>query len=66
LHRFGSVGGKLTVSHPNSHSEDPILREASFRVFYGSDGESEKLLDNLLESRHKLALTCGFPSYAHR
>lgn len=54
------------VGHPNSYSEDPILREAAFRVFNSSDEDTEHLLDNLLESRHKLALTCGFPSYAHR
>ncbi|XP_025206949.1 mitochondrial intermediate peptidase [Melanaphis sacchari] len=58
--------GKLIVSHPNSHSEDRILREAAFKVYNGPNAESEELLDNLLESRHKLALTCGFPSYAHR
>lgn len=56
----------LIVEHPNSHSKDPVLREASFKVFHSSNVESEQLLDNLLESRHKLALTCGFPSYAHR
>lgn len=59
-------GGKLIVGHPSSHSEDPVLREAAFKVYNGPNDESEELLDNLLESRHKLALTCGFPSYAHR
>jgi len=54
------------IGHPNSHSENPVLREAAFKVYYSSNTESEQLLDNLLESRHKLALTCGFPSYAHR
>jgi len=57
---------KLIVRHPSSHSEDPILREAAFKAYNGPNSESEELLDNLLESRHKLALTCGFPSYAHR
>lgn len=66
LNRYNSIGGKLSVEHPNSHSENPVLREAAFKVFYSSDEESEYLLDNLLENRHKLALTCGFPSYAHR
>lgn len=66
MNRFGSTDGKIIVKHPNSHSENPLLREATFRAFYTSNTESEQLLDNLLESRHKLALTCGFPSYAHR
>lgn len=66
LNRYGSVGGKLIIGHPNSHSEDPVVREAAFKVFNSSNSESEQLLDDLLESRHKLALTCGFPSYAHR
>lgn len=60
------IGGKLMIGHPSSHSEDPILREVAFKVFNSPNKESEKLLDDLLESRHKLALTCGFPSYAHR
>lgn len=64
-YRYNSVG-KLIVGHPSSHSEDPVLREAAFKVYNGPNAESEELLDNLLESRHKLALTCGFPSYAHR
>lgn len=64
--RYSSIEGKLVVGHPNSHSENAILREAAFKVYHSSDAESEELLDNLLESRHKLALTCGFPSYAHR
>ncbi|KAE9540018.1 hypothetical protein AGLY_005270 [Aphis glycines] len=64
-YRYNS-GGKLIVGHPSSHSEDPVLREAAFKVYNGPNAESEELLDNLLESRHKLALTCGFPSYAHR
>lgn len=66
LSRYSSIEGKLIVGYPNSHSENAILREAAFKVFNSSDTESEQLLDNLLESRHKLALTCGFPSYAHR
>lgn len=60
------IGGKFIVGHPNSHCEDPVLREEAFKIFNSSSAESEQLLDDLLESRHKLALTCGFPSYAHR
>lgn len=64
--RYSSVEGKLVIGHASSHSENPILREAAFKVFNSPNAESEQLLDNLLECRHKLALTCGFPSYAHR
>ncbi|VVC37986.1 Hypothetical protein CINCED_3A021172 [Cinara cedri] len=66
LKEYSSIVDKLIVGHPSSQSEDPILREVAFKVFYSSNAESEQLLDNLLECRHKLALTCGFPSYAHR
>lgn len=54
------------IGHPSSHSEDLILRKVAFKIFNSPNEESEQLLDDLLESRHKLALTCGFPSYAHR
>lgn len=64
--RYSSIEDKLIVGHPNSQSEDPKLREIAFKVYYSSNAETEQLLDNLLECRHKLALTCGFPSYAHR
>lgn len=64
--RFSSIDGKLVIRHGSSHSDNPILREAAFKVFNSPNPESEQLLDSLLECRHKLALTCGFPSYAHR
>lgn len=64
--RYTLVGGKLMIGHPSSHSEDSILREVAFKIFNSPNEESEQLLNDLLESRHKLALTCGFPSYAHR
>ncbi|XP_050522079.1 mitochondrial intermediate peptidase isoform X2 [Daktulosphaira vitifoliae] len=58
--------GKISVQQSNSTSSNPIVREFSFKIFNSPNKESEELLDNLLECRHKLALTCGFPSYAHR
>ncbi|XP_050440696.1 mitochondrial intermediate peptidase isoform X3 [Adelges cooleyi] len=66
LKEYVNQNGQIIVKHTNAHSDNPLVREAAFKIFHSPNEESEQLLDNLLECRHKLALTCGFPSYAHR
>ncbi|XP_050440695.1 mitochondrial intermediate peptidase isoform X2 [Adelges cooleyi] len=65
LKEYVNQNGQIIVKHTNAHSDNPLVREAAFKIFHSPNEESEQLLDNLLECRHKLALTCGFPSYAH-
>lgn len=50
----------------NSDANDHLLREISYKLFLYPDPTQEELLQDLLNSRHKLAKLCGFPTFAHR
>lgn len=50
----------------NSDASDHLLREVSYKLFLYPDPKQEELLQDLLNSRHKLAKLCGFSTYAHR
>lgn len=43
-----------------------IARETAYRLFLYPDDHQEYLLSELIKSRHELAKTCDFPTYAHR
>lgn len=47
-------------------SSNTAVREAAYKLFLFPDKEQEHLLHELLHSRHLLAESCGFTSYAHR
>lgn len=42
------------------------VREAAYRAYLYPDEHQSQLLDQLLTSRHHLAVLCGFSTYAHR
>ncbi|KAL1121986.1 hypothetical protein AAG570_003394 [Ranatra chinensis] len=64
-HLFDSEADSVVVNGLFSDSKDEIAREAAYRVYLLPDAEQEMLLEEMLDSRLKLARLCGFPSYAH-
>ncbi|XP_044733789.1 mitochondrial intermediate peptidase, partial [Chrysoperla carnea] len=47
-------------------SNNPLIREYGYKLYLQPDKEQEYLLDSLLDSRLKLAQTCGFQTYCDR
>lgn len=43
-----------------------MARETAYRLFLYPDDHQEYLLSELIKSRHELARTCDFSTYAHR
>lgn len=65
-HLFSIDGDKILVSGLYADSPNPLAREAAYRLYLYPDPHQEELLTDLIKSRHELATTCGFPTYAHR
>ncbi|KAL7306349.1 hypothetical protein TKK_0001774 [Trichogramma kaykai] len=64
--KFGRDGKHVVVSGINTESPDTRVREAAYKIFLYPNEKQEKLLHEMLNSRHYLAQICGFPTYAHR
>lgn len=58
--------GQILVQGLYTDSTNTTVREAAYKLFLYPDSEQEHLLYELLSSRHQLAESCGFASYAHR
>lgn len=63
---FSTDGDNILVSGLYADSSNNLAREAAYRLFLFPDQQQEQLLSELLKSRHELATTCGFKTYAHR
>lgn len=45
---------------------DECAREHAYKIYFAGNEKQEKLLDDILLHRQKLARMCNFPTYAHR
>lgn len=45
---------------------DECAREHAYKTYFAGNEKQEKLLDDILLHRQKLARLCNFPTYAHR
>lgn len=63
---FVSHGDQISVSGHFADSPNAIVREATYKIFLRPDRHQERLLKDILNSRHNLAQICGYPTYAHR
>ncbi|XP_012543009.1 mitochondrial intermediate peptidase [Monomorium pharaonis] len=63
---FITENGQILVQGFYTDSSNTAVREAAYKLFLFPDKEQEYLLHELLHSRHLLAESCGFVSYAHR
>ncbi|EZA60986.1 Mitochondrial intermediate peptidase [Ooceraea biroi] len=63
---FVTENGQILVQGFYTDSSNTAVREAAYKLFLYPDKEQEYLLYELLNSRHLLAESCGFASYAHR
>ncbi|KAG5326011.1 MIPEP peptidase, partial [Acromyrmex heyeri] len=63
---FVTENGQILVQGFYTDSSNTAVREAAYKLFLFPDKEQEHLLHELLHSRHLLAESCGFTSYAHR
>ncbi|XP_033220144.1 mitochondrial intermediate peptidase isoform X2 [Belonocnema kinseyi] len=63
---FSVHGNQISISGHYADSPSALMREATYKIFLQPERNQEKLLRELLNSRHALAQICGFPSYAHR
>ncbi|XP_063708473.1 mitochondrial intermediate peptidase [Culicoides brevitarsis] len=67
LHQFfPHDDDNLYISGLFSDSHDAQAREAAYKLFLFPTIDQEKLLHELITTRHELAVTCGFKTYAHR
>lgn len=56
----------LVINSLYADTPNETAREFAYKVYLYPDPHQEFLLEQLLTSRHELAVTCGFPTYAHR
>ncbi|XP_011875557.1 PREDICTED: mitochondrial intermediate peptidase [Vollenhovia emeryi] len=63
---FVTENGQISVQGFYTDSSNTTVREAAYKLFLFPDKEQEYLLHQLLYSRHLLAESCGFASYAYR
>ncbi|XP_014610164.1 PREDICTED: mitochondrial intermediate peptidase [Polistes canadensis] len=63
---FQMDNGQILINGLYTDSSDTIVREAAYKLFLYPDEQQDYLLIKLLNCRHQLAQTCGFPTYAHR
>nr|CAB3263848.1 mitochondrial intermediate peptidase [Phallusia mammillata] len=64
--RFKQVGDNLVISSLHSDSADEVIREASYRLYYYTNPETEATLCRLLEARNEVAQLVGFPTFSQR
>lgn len=65
-HYFQKEDGQILIHGLYTDSSNALAREAAYKIFLFPDNRQEQLLKQLLNSRHRLAEICGFPTYAHR
>lgn len=63
---FPVDGNAYLVSNSYTNSDNALARETAYRLFLYPDDQQQELLTKLLNHRHDLAVSCGFPTYAHR
>ncbi|XP_015123950.1 mitochondrial intermediate peptidase [Diachasma alloeum] len=63
---FMKDDGQILVHGLYTDSANSLAREAAYKIFLHPDNQQEYLLKELLNARHRLAIVCGFPTYAHR
>lgn len=63
---FVTENGQILVQGFYTDSSNTAVREAAYKLFLLPDKEQEYLLHELLHSRHLLAESCEFESYAYR
>ncbi|XP_043477503.1 mitochondrial intermediate peptidase [Leptopilina heterotoma] len=63
---FIAERGQVVINGHFAESPSSLIREVTYKIFLQPDRTQELYLKDLLNSRHKLAQICGFPSYAHR
>lgn len=56
----------MVISGLYADSSNPQVREMAYRIFLHPDPNQDKILTQLLASRHSLARTCGFDNYSER
>ncbi|CAK8688079.1 mitochondrial intermediate peptidase-like [Clavelina lepadiformis] len=67
LHKsFSQSDSNIVVSGLQCDNPDHLVREASYRLHYYSNPETEKILSRLLRARHEVARLVGFDSFAER
>ncbi|XP_065165023.1 mitochondrial intermediate peptidase isoform X2 [Atheta coriaria] len=65
-HLFPPEGNNVVINGLNVDSPNSIAREVSYKIYLCSDHLQDETLKELLKSRHELAVTCGFETYAER
>ena len=63
---FPDTNDIVTIQSLYADTSNEIAREFSFKVYLYPDPHQEYLLEQLLTSRHELAVICGFQTFAHR
>ena len=61
-----SSSGRTIITGLHADSDNELVREIAYKVYLQHDENQDDILTNLLSCRLKLALLCGFESYAHR
>lgn len=64
--KFPNAGGHILVSGLHADSDNPLVREAAYKMYLYPDVGQQQLLTDILKNRQELATVCGFPTYAHR
>ncbi|XP_075234132.1 mitochondrial intermediate peptidase [Lycorma delicatula] len=65
-HMFNINGDQIIVNGLYAELSNETAREAAYKVYLFPDKHQDHLLNEMLESRNKLAQLCGFPTFAHR
>lgn len=63
---FIAEKGHVVINGHFAESPSSLIREVTYKIYLQPDRIQERFLRDLLNSRHKLGVICGFPSYAHR
>jgi intermediate peptidase len=64
--QFHVDGEHIILNGLHVDSASDLVREAAYKIYYWDEPEQEKLLSELLSSRHHLARLCGYDTFASR
>lgn len=64
--KFPNLNGHILVSGLHADSDNPLVREAAYKMYLYPDLGQQQLLTDILKNRQDLATVCGFSTYAHR
>lgn len=64
--QFPTSGNEVLVSGLQADSDNPLVREAAFKMYLCPDAVQRQLLTDVLLRRQELATVCGFQTFAHR